>query len=316
MQNLCERKRLSYLRRYNRLYREHIHRLEEQLEEVNRENEQLRNAIDSKKTYAHKDDIRMMEKEIFFIKKSIETIIEYQDILLDPDGRSENVQREQSIGALHRPYQKSTYTNGLGKEFIIHMHEDHQEKQSKEESSHPEEVKPEKERSKEDTSAIVQQIKATGKKKEERVEQSSRPEVHEQTEKHQRLRSDHVTFRDLQRANHIYSKPSRTMGRTKAIVNRQVPQTDQSKSEQPTLAKQEKKNHPTPKEDVPTHQPTQVNEESEYSPPPSAKHTSSKRNKSSTLKEQSLQRQSPEKGPAEKRKQQPSFLKTLFNKFK
>src|SRR5699024_8814039 len=102
---------------------------------------------------------------------------------------------------------------------------------SKEETSHPEEVRAEKDSSKEeDTSAIVQQIKATGKKKEERGEQSSRPEVHEQTEKQQRLRSDHVTFRDLQRANQIYSKPSQTMGRTKASVNRQVPQTDQSKS--------------------------------------------------------------------------------------
>src|SRR5699024_9008562 len=115
------------------------------------------------------------------IKKSIETIMEYQDTLLDPNVRSENVQREQYIGALHRPSQKSTYTNGLGKEFINHMHEDHQEKQSKEETSHPEEVRAEKDSSKEEgTSAIVQQIKATGKKKEERVEQSSRLEVHEQ----------------------------------------------------------------------------------------------------------------------------------------
>lgn len=320
MQENNEQKRLYYLRRYNRLYKDQIYLLEEQIEELKQtenelrqENQYLKNEVYSTKNHVteREDGSNVLQKEILIIKKYLEEINDTQKVLIHTDEIRRNVQQEHLIGALHRPYKESTYSNGLGKELIIEMNEDNYKKRSLNQSTNEtnsiedlhlnekslveitkmleeqskvvmnsheekvannspleelrkqvtalqeqlntfeqreklvakeetvgEEAEEETEAEVEDdgsqerkrTSAIVQQIKNYGRKKKQSVEQVQQSEAYEQKERKQRLRFSNLTFRDIQRANQIYSKPNRTMGRTRSSVNRHMDHNFTSKN--------------------------------------------------------------------------------------
>lgn len=319
MQKSNDQKRLYYLRRYNRLYQDQIHSLEQQLEklkqtekDLRQENEQLRNEIYFEKTNAieQEDHSKIMQEEFHLIKNELKKIKENQE--------------EHLIGVIHRPYKESTYSNGLGKEINIEMNEDNKRERTFNELQNdvnpmeeinidaesleeiPEEIKsqskevmndqfenkqndsvsleelrkqmtalqeklntfeqrgevpaeeefavegledeteveekaeeltddPSKQKKK--SSAIVQQIKDYGSKKERTVEQPSEAEVYQQTERKERLRFSNLTFRDIQRASQIYSKPNRNMGRTRSSVNRHM-----NYEAQPHTSEQEESN--------------------------------------------------------------------------